>query len=431
MNNIKLHNSPLLSESYYEVDHESGLKVCVFKKDMCGIYAILSTKFGGEVSEYEIGGKTYNIPLGCAHFLEHKMFDNENRAGADDIFSALGAYDNAYTSSERTAYLFSCTDNFSECLTELIRFVFEPYFTDESINKEIGIISEEIRGCIDDPYDRCHMNLLSAMYVNSNVKNEICGTENSIKTINKDVLYTCCKHFYRPSNMVLTVCGNVDCDEVLDIISNTLKGEYEKDVPNVKVNSEPPHVNMPYIEKYMEVGKGIQSIGIKDTDIPKDPKERLRKVIGVNLLCKMLFAESGDFYLDMLEKNILTPNFDCGYSAGSNAAYILIWDECDDVQLLLEKIKEHINDAKKNGLDISAYEREKRAAYAAYVSDFDSTEDIAFSLLSYMGEGLDLFEYPSILESVDIEYINKLLFSMFDDSKFSVSVILPIEQKEE
>ena len=431
MNNIKEYTSELLSEKYYEIKHESGLSVYIFPKEMSGTYAIFSTKFGGMVSDYTVDGKKVSIPYGCAHFLEHKMFDNKGKAGADDIFSALGAYDNAYTSSERTAYLFSCSENFSECLHELLSFVTQPYFTKKSVKKEIGIIAEEIRGCLDDPYDRCHMNLLSGMYHNSNVKNEICGTEESISNITPKILYKCCEDFYRPENMILTVCGNVKVSNVLSVVDEVIKKNKKK--KNIKVISkdEPPFVKEAYIEKKMSVGKPIVCIGIKDTDISACAKERLKKVAGVNILLKMLFAESCDFYLEMLSKELLTPSFDCGYSSSDNAAYTLIWDECREPLKLLSAIKEHIEDSKKNGLDKKAFLREKRAAYAAYVADFDSTEDIAFALLSYADEGLDLFEYPEILDSVSFEYVNELLFSMFGDDKFTVSTVKPLENEEE
>ena len=430
-NNIKTYTSELLGEKYYEILHDSGLKVFIFPKEMSGTYAIFSTKFGGMVSDYTVDGKTRNIPYGCAHFLEHKMFDNKGRAGADDIFSALGAYDNAYTSSERTAYLFSCSENFSECLTELLRFVTEPHFTKKSVKKEIGIIAEEIRGCLDDPYDRCHMNLLSGMYHNSNVKNEICGTEESISNITPKILYRCCGDFYVPENMILTICGNVTVDEVMAVVDKIIKKNKKSKKVKVINPDEPSKVRESYIEKKMSVGKPIMCIGIKDTDIPKSSRERLRRVAGVNILLKMLFAESCDFYLEMLKAEILTPSFDCGYSSSDNAAYTLIWDESREPLKLLDSIKAHIEYSKKNGLDLKSFQREKRAAYAAYVADFDSTEDIAFALLSYADEGLDLFEYPEILDSVSFEYVNELLFSMFDDEKFSLSTVKPLNNTEE
>ena len=426
MNKQTLYTSNLLGEKYYKIEHKSGLRIYVFPKDRTGTYAIFSTRFGGATSEYVIDGKKYEIPLGCAHFLEHKMFDNKDRPGADDIFSALGAYDNAYTSSDRTAYLFSCSENFEECLTELLSFVTQPYFTKKSVKKEIGIISEEIRECIDDPYDRCNMNLLDAMYYHNSVKNEICGTEESISRITPEVLYNCCKHFYTPENMILTVCGNVEIDTVTSIVDKIIAIPDKKIKPEPVTVTEPASVKCDYIEKQMQVAKPIVSIGIKDTSIPKDARERLRRVAGVNILCKMLFAESCDFYLDMLDAGIITPSFDCGYSSSPTAAYIMIFDETPDPFILKQKIMDHIENTKKNGLDMSAFIREKRAAYAAYVADFDSTEDIAFAMLSYADENLDLFEYPDVLGEVTIEYIYELLEEMFSPDKFAISAITPI-----
>lgn len=426
MNNISVYESSLLGEKYFRIEHKSGLRVYVFPKERTGTYAIFSTKFGGSISKYKIGKRTYEIPLGCAHFLEHKMFDNKNRPGADDIFSALGAYDNAYTSSDRTAYLFSSSENFEECLTELLSFVTHPYFTKRSVKKEIGIISEEIRECVDDPYDRCNMNLLDAMYYHNNVKNEICGTEESISKITPKVLYSCCKHFYTPENMILTVCGNVEVNTVISIVNKVIKPTKKKKKIELPSIEEPSSVRCDYIEKKMQVAKPIVSIGIKDTDIPKDPRERLKKVAGVNILCKMLFAESCDFYLEMLEKGIITPSFDCGYSSSANAAYIMIFDETSDSAILKDKILQHVESSKVNGLDINAFIREKRAAYAAYVADFDSTEDIAFAMLSYADEELDIFEYPKVLEEVTFDYINELLLKMFTPEKFAISAITPL-----
>ena len=427
MNNTSVFESSILGEKYYRVEHKSGLRIYVFPKERTGTYAIFSTRFGGAVSKYKYGEKYFEIPLGCAHFLEHKMFDNKNRPGADDIFSSLGAYDNAYTSNDRTAYLFSCTENFEACLTELLRFVTEPYFTKRSVKKEIGIIASEIRECLDDPYDRCNMNLLDAMYYYNEVRNEICGTEESISRITPKVLYSCCKHFYTPENMILTVCGDVDVNTVISISDKVIKTPKKRKKLTLQSICEPQAVRLEYIERKMQVAKPIVSIGIKDANISPDPRERLRRVAGANILCKILFAESSDFYLKLLDEGIITPSFDAGYSSSANAAYIMIFDETADPLLLKSKILEHIQESKARGLDRSAFEREKRAASAAYVADFDSTEDIAFAMLSYADEGLDLFEYPEILNGVTFEYINELLGEMFSPEKFAVSAILPLD----
>ena len=427
MSNITCLKSSLLGERYYKIEHDSGLRIFVFPKEMSTTYGVFSVNFGGSFIEYEKDGERVTLPEGCAHFLEHKLFENEDGSNADDVFSSLGAYDNAYTSNERTAYLFSATSNVKEALTHLLYFVTHPYFTKNTVKKEVGIIAEEIRGCIDDPYDRCYMNMLDSMYFENPVRKEICGSEESIGRITPEVLYRCCEDFYTPENMVLSICGNISVEETLEIVDSEL-GKNKKSY-NAKLLSfdEPREVKNPIVEKFMPVGKPLFCIGIKDCDIPNDPSERFRKTEGMNILLHMMLSEAGDFYLEMLEKGIVAPGFDSGYSSSPRTAYVMISGESDDPRLLLEKIKEHIDLCRKNGLDISDFEREKRCVYASYVGDFDSTEDIAFALTSYAYDGIDLFDYPRIIDSVTFEYVTELLNTVFKSDSFVLSVISPDE----
>lgn len=425
MSDIKRFDSLLLGEHYYKIDHKSGLKMYVFPKDMSSTYGIFSVDFGGSVTAYSINGEKVVLPQGCAHFLEHKLFENEDGTTADDVFSALGAYDNAYTSNDRTAYIFSTTDKVRECVEHLIYFVTHPYFTDESVKKEIGIIAEEIRGCLDDPYDRCYLNLLGAMYHENPVRNEICGSEGSISQITKEVLYRCCRDFYSPSNMTLVLCGKVTPEEILEIADRCIVYDKVAQIPRQPAFNEPKTVKKAFVEKEMTVGKPLFCIGIKDCNIPSEPILRYRKTEAMNILLNMMFSEAGDFYLEMLESGLVSPGFDSGYSASPRTAYVMMSGESDEPEKLLEKIKEHIARCKKNGLSKEDFEREKKCHYSSYVSDFDMTEDIAFALTSYAYDDIDLFEYPNIIDSVTFEYIHELLDEVFEDECFSLSVIRP------
>lgn len=426
MNYCENFESKLLGESYTKVKHKSGLDIYVLNKNMSGYYAIFSTKFGGSVAEYMCDGERVALPFGCAHFLEHKLFDNEDGIGADDIFSSYGAYDNAYTSSERTAYLFGSSDNFDECLEELLTFVTRPYFTDKSVKKEIGIIAEEIRGCMDDPYDRCYMNMLDGMYFYNGVKNEICGTEESISNLSPEILYQCCRDFYNPENMVLCVCGNVDMQRVEKIVDKCIKiPEKKRDIQLIPYN-EPAQVKRVYSEKKMAVSKPIMCVGIKDINIPDNSYERMKKSECAGILCSMMFSQSGQFYLDMLNEGLISPGFDCGYSINKNTAYVEMTCESDDPEKLVEKIKSFINDFKMEEFDAVSFEREKRAAYAAYVSDFDSTSDIAFALLGSSDDEVGLFEYIDLLNSITPDDMISVLNEIFKIEYMSVSVIYPI-----
>ncbi len=426
MNKFEVFSSELLSENYYKTTHKSGLEIYVYPKDMSTLYGVLSVNFGGNVTKYEKDGKEFTIPEGCAHFLEHKLFDNSDGTNADDVFSSLGAYCNAYTSNEKTAYLFSATDRAEECLEHLIHFVNDPYFTRETVKKEVGIIAEEIRGCTDDPYDRCYLGVLDGMYFNDPVKNEICGSEKSISRITPEILYKCCEDFYVPSNMILSVCGNISPDTVLGIVDRVLYGRNASSKSEVLPFEEPKEVNNAYTERRMQVGKPLFAIGIKDISIPRDSLERYRRSEAINILLHMMFSEAGDFYLDMLDRGLVTPGFDVGYSANEHTAYIMMSGESDDPRKLLSEIKSQIEKSRKNGLDRCDFEREKKCMYASYISDFDLTEDIAFSMGSYASEKIDLFAYPEMINAIDFEYVSSLLFEIFDDECFTLSTILPL-----
>ncbi len=428
MSEFKLFRSELLGEEYYKTVHESGLTVCVFPKDMTATYGILSVNFGGNVTRYEKGSETVILPEGCAHFLEHKLFDNPDGGNADDVFSSYGAYCNAYTSNEKTAYLFSTTENEQECLEHLIYFVTNPYFTDATVNKEIGIIAQEIKGCIDDPYDRCYIGMLEGMYKNDPVKNEICGSEESISRITPDTLYKCCEDFYIPSNMMLAVSGRLSPEKVIETVDRVLKKK-AADIPNTKTADEPCEVVSAYVSREMPVSKPIFSIGVKDINIPTDARERYRRTECANILLNVLFSEAGEFYLKMLDSDLVSPGFDVGYSASARTAYVMMSGESRAPEALLCEIKKHIDKCICEGIDRRDFEREKKCMYASYIADFDLTEDIAFALNAYAWEGLDLFDYPNIIGEISYEDVVSLSHELFRDEYFTLSVIQP--QKEE
>ena len=424
MSIFEVFNSDLLGEKYYKTVHKSGLTVCVFPKDMSTTYGVFSVNFGGNTTKYSKNREEVVIPQGCAHFLEHKLFDNPDGTNADDNFSALGAYCNAYTSNDRTAYLFSTTDNEEQCLEELIRFVMSPYFTDATVKKEIGIIAQEIRGCIDDPYDRCYIGMLEGMYHNNPVKLEICGSEESISEITPETLYRCCQDFYIPSNMLLCVSGRLSPEKVIEIVDKIVVNRGVSR-PQIIGFDEPKNIVSQYVKTEMPVGKPIFSIGVKDSDIPTDARERYKRAETINILLNMMFSEAGDFYLGMLEKNLLSPGFDVGYSSNSKTAYVMMSGESDAPETLLSEIKKHISRSIENGFDRHDFDREKKCMYASYVSEFDLAEDIAFALMSYTWEGLDLFSYPEIIGEITFEDTVSIANEIFKDEYFTLSVVEP------
>lgn len=424
MNEFETCSSKLLNERYYKFIHKSGLKIYVYPKNMSVTYGILSVNFGGNVTEYFKNENKTELPCGCAHFLEHKLFDNPNRTNADDVFSSFGAYSNAYTSNDRTAYLFSTTDRETDCLEQLMYFVTHPYFTSATVNKEMGIIAEEIRGCTDDPYDRCYLGMLDGMYFENPVKNEICGSKASISEITPELLYKCCHDIYVPSNMILSVCGKTEPSTVLSVVNRALN-VCEEQLPKYPTFKEPEWVKRAYTERKMSVGKPLFCIGVKDVHIPSDPYERYRRSETVSILLHTLFSEAGDFYLRMLNEGLLSPGFDFGYSSNASTAYTAFSGESENPEALLQRIKEFIRESIDGGICEIDFRREQKCAYASYVAEFDSTEDIAFSINAYAADDIDIFEYPRIISDIDINYASKLLDEIFKDEYFTLSVIRP------
>lgn len=427
MNKTEKFHSSLLCEDAYHVYHKSGLFISFVPKKKVSSQAVLYVNFGGKYMKYSIDDEVVELPMGCAHFLEHKMFDNADGTNADEIINSYGGYCNAFTSNTKTAYYFSTTENFYECLHELIRFVNNPYFTEESVKKEVGIISEEIRGCIDDPYDRCHINMLSAMYQNNTVKNEICGTEESIRQITPEILYRCCRDFYLPENMSLCISGDLDIDKIVEVVDSVLP-----DAPHFRakeiVLSEPEGVASEYVSADMPLGKSICCIGLKINDIPSEKRERLKQSAALDIFCRMIFSQSEDFYLELLDENLISPGFDCGASTTRTFSYILFSGESDDPVELTKRIKDKIRKTRTEKLDVVAFEREKRCDYASFVYDFDSTEDIAFMLTSYASgkDGINLFEYLDILNDISIEYVEELVSRVLNENNLALSVVYPI-----
>lgn len=433
MTNWIEHSSPRLREHYYHTVHHSGLPVYVFPKKMAGSYSILATKYGSVDNCFCIQGDGSPIPVpdGIAHFLEHKMFENEDGSDSFSKFSQYGADANAYTTYNRTSYLFSCTERFDRSLKELLHFVTHPYFTDASIQKEQGIIAEEIRMYEDHPWERCYRNLLQNLYFGHPVRNNICGSEASIARITPELLYECCRVFYHPSNMALIVCGNVDKDRVLTLVDEAFSENGEAKEICRYIPNEPIGVVSPLVKDRMQVAKPIFSIGIKDHVLPSDPVARLRRDAAMAVLNEVLFSRCEEFYSTLFEEGILTPTFSFGYSGTDTFAFNCISGECDDPSEVLFRLWEHLEKVKREGISEESFERCRRVLYADEIRAYDSTEEIAENLLSFAFDGAELFDYPAFLQDVTLKEVEDLLAQFFREDMTVLSVIEPLDDGHE
>ncbi len=421
-------HSESLDEKYYRLQHKSGLDIYVFPKKMTTAYALFATKYGSIDNHFKTADGEFHVPDGIAHYLEHRMFTQADGSDITERFSECGADSNAYTTFTRTAYLFSCTENFEESLAALLEFVTEPYFTEELVERERGIIIQEIKMGEDNPYDRCFFGLLESLYQKNSVRIDVAGSVESVKKITADMLNTCYRTFYTPNNMALVICGDVSPETVMAVADKSLPDRYIATKVERIYEEEPREIVTPLREDHMtNVTKPIFSIGIKDVDFMGTTAERSKREATMEVLCEVLFSHSGDFYNRLFEENVITPDFSCGYSITETFAFVSVSGEAENPNLVLEKVKKYIRDTKKNGLSKEDFERCRRVLYSDYVKGFDSTDEIANSMLEYLFDGGDVFEHGEILQSITFEDITALLNSVFDEELFAMSVVYPDE----
>lgn len=424
MSRFTVFNDEKLCEKYFYTKHESGLEIYVFPKKMTLKTALLGVRFGSVYEEgASIDGKIKEFPSGIAHFLEHKLFSNEDGVDAIEVLASVGADANAYTSNNKTVYMFSCTDNFSKALEGLIDFVYNPYFTKENVESEKGIITQEIKMCLDSPYDVVSQNLLLALYGDCKLSNDVLGTESTVGKMTDELLYECYDSFYRYSNMALVISGDVDVDDVLETVEKALpKREYATRpiLPNAEYKST---VEMKYIERVMPVSMPVLEIGIKD-DLPSSsPNERFARDVAMTILDEMLFSRAGAIYNELFEGGFINESYSYGYSITRDVAFHSIYAESEEPELVFEKIKSHIAAIKQNGLCERDFIRCKRVMMAEFIRDFDSVDDIANSLLNFCFEGIDIFEYRRIIEGVTFSDVCDCLYNSFNEEQFALSVI--------
>ena len=421
------YTSALLREKYTYIEHASGLPIYVFPKAMTNTYALFATKYGSLDTTFAVGnGKPVTVPDGIAHFLEHKLFEAPDGTDTFTRFSALGADSNAYTDYNKTAYLFGCTENAEEALAELLTFVTQPHFTEESVARERGIIAEEIREDEDSPWERAYLNLLSALYHKNPVRKNIVGTVKTIQKITPELLYKCYDAFYRLNNMALVVCGNITPEAVVAVADRILPAaRAEKPTVRRVYPTEPKAVRRARIEAKMQVAKPIFNIGIKDNVLPQKPQERLRRDLAITLLNEILFSQAGRFYADLFESGLISHSFSHGYSSTERFAFNCISGESENPEAVYDALIDYIDNAQKTGLSQEDFERCRRVMYADEIRAYDSTDEIANRLLSFVFDGSEIFDVPTVLQSITKEELEELLRTLYQNEYFAMSVVRP------
>jgi len=426
MNYTKIENSRL-KETMYIGEHETGLGVFVIPKKGCvKKYATFATKFGSVNNCFVPLGedKPCTIPDGVAHFLEHKLFEQSDGTNAFDKFALLGANANAFTSFNHTCYLFSCTDNFYESLEHLISYVTEPYFTDENVKKEQGIIGQEIRMYDDDGNWVVMFNLLKALYHKNPVRIDIAGTVESISKIDKDVLYKCYNTYYNPSNMVICVVGDVDADKVFETVDSTLK----KDCPSGMVESvfeeEPKSVCQKLVEAKASVSIPLFNIGFKDNYL-KEGDELLKRELAVEIISKMLFGRCSNLYTTMYEEGLINESFCTDNSTEPEFSCAVICGESEKPLEVKERIIKELAKRHSEGFDKEEFETTKKAFFGSYLRGFNNVETIGNMVTRYILTGINILNFSDVFETVDMEYITQVFDEIFTEENMAVSIVYP------
>lgn len=427
--NLTYTKNNITGETLYYKTHESGLKIYIMpRKGYKNGYAIFGTKYGSVDSSFVVPGedKQTDVPDGIAHYLEHKMFDMPDGSNVFDSFSKFGANANAFTSFNMTAYLFSATDNFSENLKVLLDYVQKPYFTDESVQKEQGIIGQEIRMYDDNPGWRVFFNLLGCLYKNNPVKKDIAGTIESISKIDRELLYKCYNTFYNLSNMTLFVTGNFDPEEILKTIeSSIIKNEpFDEEIKRIYPD-EPKEVAARYKEINLSVAMPMFVIGFKDNDTGYDGDRLLKKIIETEIIIKMIFSKSSPLYEKLYNDGLITPNFSAEFSPQKDYAYTAIEGESKDPKKVYEIITDYIEKLRAGGISQDDFERAKKAVWGDYIRSYNDVEDFSHSFLTDSFLNINYFNYYDVYKSVTFDDVCKRFAEHFDKEYSALSVVNP------
>ena len=409
-------------DTVFSAEHESGLRVFVCpKKGYSSAYAIFGTAYGSVHNCFCMPGEEQptEVPAGIAHFLEHKLFENEH----EDVFARYartGASANAYTSFDKTCYLFSCSQNFEASLEILLDFVQSPYFTAETVQKEQGIIGQEIRMCLDDPERRVVWNLLEALYHRNPVRTDIAGTVESIAKIDAGLLYRCYHAFYRPENMVLCVAGNVEAEAVFAMADRWIRFGRTDGKPESVFPEEPRQVVKSRVEQHFPVAVPLFQLGFKEL---APSRASSRSMVETDILLELLASESSPLYRRLLDRGWINSSFGCEYFEGPGYAAVLFGGESREPDRAAEEIKAEIVRLRREGIDPETFECARRTVYGRAVSALGNAGAIANQMTEAAFSGRRFGEEIELALQVTREDVLRRLNEQLDERFSALSVV--------
>lgn len=427
---LEKRENAITGECLYYGKHQSGLDVYIMpRKEYSKGYAIFGTRYGSVDSEFIVPGETEitKVPDGIAHYLEHKMFDQPDNSNIFDQFSKLGANANAFTSFNMTAYLYSATSNMLENLAVLLDYVQTPYFTKESVQKEQGIIGQEIRMYDDNAEWKVFFNFLNCLYQKHPARLEIAGTIESISHIDEDYLYKCYNTFYNLSNMMLFVTGDINVDETLAVIEKNIKKNepFDEEIKRI-YPEEPDSVAASYKEQKLSVSMPIFMLGFKDNDVGYSGKKLLKKIIEMNILLEMILGKGTKLYNELYESGLINNSLGMEYNPQIDYGYSAISGESKDPQKVYDMLLNDIKRLERDGLSEEDFKRIKKVIWGDYIRLYNDVEDYAHAFLSMTFMDIDYFDYFAVYQDVSFEDVQKRFNQHFKKDLSALSVIYPI-----
>ncbi|MDF2927256.1 MAG: zinc protease [Paenibacillaceae bacterium] len=415
-----------LKETIYAEKLPNGLQVYILPKPgFQKTYATFSTKYGSIDNHFQVAEQAaVKVPDGIAHFLEHKMFE-EPEGDVFAKFASNGASANAFTSFDRTVYLFSATEHLADNLTTLIDFVQNPYFTDANVEKEKGIIGQEIKMYQDNADWRVYYGLIEALYQVHPVHIDIAGTVESISQITKETLYECYHTFYHPENMILFIVGGVDPDEMMELIRANQAGKTFKPQGEIsrRFDAEPAEVRQKEKLANLPVSLPKWYIGFKEQPCGLKGRELLKRELGAKVMLDALFGPSSELYQALYDDNLISDSFGSEYNLTSDYGFVVIGGETRDPDQLLARIKAALSPVLRDGVPAAAFERSRRKRLGGFLRMMNSPEALANEFTKYAFRDIDMFDILPVYEELTIEEVNRELGSHFDWEKSSVSIV--------
>ena len=420
---------PKLAETVSRCTLPNGLEIVVVHKPFhAHSYAFFAVRYGGMDLRFQKDGQWQDTPAGIAHYLEHKMFDMPY-GSASQRLGRNGASDNAFTANAMTAYYFQSTEKFYENLLILLEFVSTPHFTQESVDKEQGIIAQEIRMVEDDPEWRVYANMLSGLYRESPIRVPVAGTLDSIRDITPQTLLDCHGAFYTPSNMVLVCVGSMEAEQVAAIAQEILGEESGASIPRDYGGDEGCAPVEAEIVEEMEVALPIFSVGYKCPPAQRGEELLRRSIIG-DLACDVLFGDSSPLFNRLYEQGIINGSLGGNYDALPGVSYLYVGGDAKDPHRVVEELHREAERIAREGIDEAFYRQVRRAAYGSMLRSLNSFENIAVSMAEGHFRGFDYYRFPEVFDSVTKADVEAFLRETVVPERASLSIIYPLDHND-